>query len=140
MTLQLSNMQTQGNSEIDLFFRRHQGEFGREAFSMGGNQDSAYGIEAEKDPGAFMHIWRVALENGKPANRSVKIRVIELSRYMSKVVPPGEVDSGKPVFALQPVELEPVKVAGVAAEVAPNNQAKGRRRRKRRRRSRVKTT
>jgi hypothetical protein len=131
---------SRGQTDVDAFFKRNNTGFGGQGFASGGTPDSAYGIDVEREPGAFMNIYRVALENGHPANRPVKIRVIDLQRCLSKKVPAGEKDEGLPVFALEPVESKPIMVAGVAAEVAPSHQAKSQKRRKRHRRVRNKAT
>ena len=125
-------------NEVDLFFRRHADDFGADmaSSSVGGDSNVAFGLETEREPHEFVMVYRVALdglEGGSfaPSNKQFKIRRIDLDRTLGKRVRIGRPDAGDPIFALQPV-----KVAGVVAEVASSNHTKSRKRRKRRRRSR----
>jgi hypothetical protein len=119
-------MTTEVSSGKDMnnFFSRNSRRISNASDAVGGNSDSAFAIEDEREPDAFTVIYRVALtqdSSGKfiPANRPAK-RVSE-----------DRPDKGNPVFALQPM-----KTAGVATEVALNGHIKSRKRRKRRRGSR----
>lgn len=119
--------------DIENFFSRNSRRISNETGSVGGNGDSAFAIEDERDPDAFTVIYRVALAQNKsgkftPSNRPAKIRRNELERYLSKRVRGDRPDSGKPVFALQPM-----KAADGATEVALSGHIKSRKRRKRRR-------
>jgi len=119
--------------DIENFFSRSSRRISNATGSVGGNSDSAFAIENERDPDAFTVIYRVALTQNKsgqfiPANRPAKIRRNELERYLAKRVGEDRPDSGKPVFALQPM-----KAADGATEVALSSHIKSRKRRKRRR-------
>jgi len=122
--------------DINNFFSRNSRRISNASNAVGGNSDSAFAIEDEREPDAFTVIYRVALTQDKsgkfiPANRPAKIRKNELERYLAKRVSEDRPDKGNPVFALQPM-----KTAGVATEVALNGHIKSRKRRKRRRGSR----
>ena len=132
-----TKMAGSGN-EVELFFRRHANEFGADMISssVGGDSNVAFGIETEREPHEFVMVYRIALDGLKggpfaPSNKQLKIRRIDLERTLAKRVRVGRPDAGEPIFAIQPV-----KVAGVATEVASSNHTKSRKRRKRRHRSR----
>jgi len=130
--------------DVNTFFKRHTKEFGVSSNlpMTGGQGGVAYGIEGEKNPGAFITVWKVALD-GKfkdgelvagtllPANKPVVIKREALDLTLSKRVRAGRPDAGSAIFALQPV-----KVAGDDVEVIPSVVTKSRKRRKRRNRSR----
>ena len=122
----------QGGRDIENFLSRNSSRISNGAGSVGGNGDSAFAIEDEREPEAFTVIYRVALQEkaGKfiPANRPAKIRRIELDRYLAKRVGEDRPDTGNPVFALQPM-----KTADEATEIALSGHIKSRKRRKRRR-------
>ena len=124
--------QTSGR-DIENFFSRNSSRISNETGSVGGNSDSAFAIENEREPEAFTVIYRVALapdKSGKfiPANRPAKIRKSELDRYLEKRVGEDRPERGNPVFALQPMQT-----AGEVTEVALSSHIKSRKRRKRRR-------
>lgn len=111
------------------------------AGAMGAMSGGAHVVEAEMEPEAFTYIYRVCREKTKDGrwivpNRRIKVRVLELHQgaaYLTKLVnTPGHPDFGKPVFSREPLKQSPA-AAGVVAEVAPDNGAKGHRRRRRRR-------
>ena len=119
--------------DVENFFSRNSRRISNATGSVGGNSDSAFAIEDEREPDAFTVIYRVALTQNKsgkfiPANRPAKIRKNELERYLAKRVGEDRPDSGQPVFALQPM-----KAADGATEVALSSHIKSRKRRKRRR-------
>lgn len=139
-------MTTQSTTQdVNLFFKRHAGEFGNDAVirMTGGQGGVAYGIEGEKNPHEFMTVYKVALEGKmrdgqlmpgqtfRPSNKPVVIKREALDITLAKRVRDGRPDAGSAMFALQPVE-----VAGEVTEVISSNPTKSRKRRKRRRRSR----
>jgi len=108
----------------------------------GGQGGVAYGIEGEKNPQAFITIYKVALDgkmrdgkkiggSWKPSNKSVVIKREALEMTLAKRVREGRPDAGSAIFALQPVG-----VAGGNTEVISSTATKSRKRRKRRSRSR----
>lgn len=122
--------------DIQNFLSRNSRRISNVSGAVGGNNDSAFAIEDERDPDAFTVIYRVALTQDKsgqfiPSNRPAKIRKNELERYLAKRVGEDRPDKGNPVFALQPM-----KAADGATEVALSSHIKRRKRRKRRRGSR----
>jgi len=125
-------VQAQG-SDIDTFLSRNSSRISNETGSVGGNRDSAFAIEDEREPEAFTIIFRVAMTEDKsgkfvPFNRPAKIRKTEVDRYLVKRVGGDRPDAGNPVFALQPM-----KAADEATEIALSGHIKSRKRRKRRR-------
>lgn len=130
--------------DVNTFFQRHNREFGVNSnISMTGGQGGvAYGIEGEKNPQAFITVYRVALDGKmrdgekigglwKPSNKPVVIKREALEITLAKRVREGRPDSGSAMFALQPV-----KVASEVTEVISSSLTKSRKRRKRRSRSR----
>ena len=125
-------VQAQGR-DIENFLSRNSSRISNETGSVGGNGDSAFAIEDEREPEAFTIIYRIALTQGKsgkfvPANRPAKIRVTELKKVLAKRVGEDRPDAGNPVFALQPM-----KAADETTEIALSGHIKSRKRRKRRR-------
>ena len=122
----------QGGRDIEDFISRNSSRISNGAGSVGGNGDSAFAIEDEREPEVFTVIYRVALREkaGKfiPANRPAKVRKTELDRYLAKRVGEDRPDAGNPVFALQPM-----KAADETTEIALSGHIKSRKRRKRRR-------
>ena len=127
----MTTQAVQDGRGINDFFDRNSRRISGTEGSIGGNGDSAFAIEEEREPEAFTVIYRVALMKDKsggfaPANRPAKVRKVELDRYLAKRIGEDRPDSGSPVFALQPM-----KAADVTTEVAPSSHIKGRKRRKR---------
>jgi hypothetical protein len=123
--------------DVNTFFQRHNREFGVNSnISMTGGQGGvAYGIEGEKNPQAFITVYRRDGEKigglWKPSNKPVVIKREALEMTLAKRVREGRPDSGSAMFALQPV-----KVASEVTEVISSSLTKSRKRRKRRSRSR----
>lgn len=109
----------------------------------GGDADSGFGIQPEKEPWEFVTVYRVApmrQPDGsyKPYNQPLTIKRSELDRHLAKVVPQGEVGEGSKIFAMEPVKVstkQSVKAAGVTSGVATSGDTKRRKRRRRRRKS-----
>jgi len=124
-------IQAQG-SDIENFLSRNSSRISKQSGAVGGNGDSAFAIEDEREPEAFTVIYRVALTEDKsgkfiPANRPAKVRKIELDRYLAKRVGEDRPDAGNPVFALQPM-----KAADEVTEIALSSHIKSRKRKRRR--------
>ena len=120
------------SKDINNFFSRNSRRISNASDAVGGNSDSAFAIENEREPDAFTVIYRVALtqdSSGKftPANRPAKIRKNELERYLAKRVGEDRPDAGNPVFALQPM-----KAADEVTEIALSSHIKSRKRKRRR--------
>ena len=125
-------VQAQGR-DIENFLSRNSSRISKQTGSVGGNGESAFAFEDEREPQAFSIIYRVALTKDKsgkfvPANRPAKIRVTELKKVLAKRVGKDRPDAGNPVFALQPM-----KTADETTGVALSGHIKSRKRRKRRR-------
>ena len=127
--------------DVDNFFKRY--NFRNGSGMSGGDADSGFGIQPEKEPWEFVTVYRVApmrQPDGsyKPYNQPLTIKRSELDRHLAKVVPQGEVGEGSKIFAMEPVKVstkQSVKAAGVTSGVATSGDTKRRKRRRRRRKS-----
>ena len=129
------------DGEVDNFFQRY--NFRGGSGMTGGNADSGFGIQPEKEPWEFVTVYRVSpmrQPDGsyQPYNQAVTIKRSELDRHLAKVVPEGEVGAGSKIFAMEPAKVstkQSVKTAGVTSGVATSGDTKRRKRRRRRRKS-----